>query len=649
MAAMQSRLDAAIGELGEKGEEIQRLTGELASVGAARQTLEQDLASAGRALEEARSGLAGRDQEIAGLEDKLGAALTRLTEREIVIKTLNSDLAAVRSDQEISERNLTSVTQAHSDTKALLETHRQDSLSLQERFDTLSAQLAEREQAILRLTRELETARSSQQSEEQELASATRALSEARASLEAVTRETASQKQDLARILAEKEKAEALAESLSTALKEFRDQLEQEKYRFRDTESRMNALILQRDRELGELRRVQEDARTTASSHKGILEQMRRNLDSAVSSRAELQDKLDLAEENIRRISQDLENATRGRDGDRSQISSLSDELERLKKNLEQEIVRRQEYEDQLKDALTQQQQLEQDLDRMVSESKTLHADLTAERKLHEDAKRKQTALEEQVSSLSREKLEAEKTASALSAEINQARVALADEWEDHMTDHERLLAAVEKKAAPPTPAPFSGVKKEAEIIKKRSLVVKVPGLSPEAVISSRPEIISEPAKVPEPMDPEIRSVEDLFEDDEGKGEEKPDEIPVSVVQKTAEAELEPGSDRAGTSESFFEGEAATPGLDSDEEAGEEESVTELGDETAGQPIAFDRTQWLDLLKWSHHCEALTQDQRNHIVRMGRLIQKGRRLTRKQEEQVLEMIALVQKLGYRFS
>jgi hypothetical protein len=34
------------------------------------------------------------------------------------------------------------------------------------------------------------------------------------------------------------------------------------------------------------------------------------------------------------------------------------------------------------------------------------------------------------------------------------------------------------------------------------------------------------------------------------------------------------------------------------------------------------------------------------IVRMGRLIQKGRRLTRKQEEQVLEMVALVQRLGY---
>ena len=42
-----------------------------------------------------------------------------------------------------------------------------------------------------------------------------------------------------------------------------------------------------------------------------------------------------------------------------------------------------------------------------------------------------------------------------------------------------------------------------------------------------------------------------------------------------------------------------------------------------------------------------TQDQRMQIVRMGRLIQKGRKLTRKQEEQVLEIIALVQRLGYR--
>jgi hypothetical protein len=35
------------------------------------------------------------------------------------------------------------------------------------------------------------------------------------------------------------------------------------------------------------------------------------------------------------------------------------------------------------------------------------------------------------------------------------------------------------------------------------------------------------------------------------------------------------------------------------------------------------------------------------IVRMGRLIQKGRVLTNKQEEQVLEIIAVAQRCGYR--
>jgi hypothetical protein len=61
----------------------------------------------------------------------------------------------------------------------------------------------------------------------------------------------------------------------------------------------------------------------------------------------------------------------------------------------------------------------------------------------------------------------------------------------------------------------------------------------------------------------------------------------------------------------------------------------------------LNRKQWFDLLKWAHHSTTLTHDQRLQIVRMGRLIQKDRKLTRKQEEQVKEMIALVQALGYR--
>lgn len=37
------------------------------------------------------------------------------------------------------------------------------------------------------------------------------------------------------------------------------------------------------------------------------------------------------------------------------------------------------------------------------------------------------------------------------------------------------------------------------------------------------------------------------------------------------------------------------------------------------------------------------------IVRMGRLIQKGRKLTRRQDEQVRKMMVLVQTLGYHLT
>jgi hypothetical protein len=55
----------------------------------------------------------------------------------------------------------------------------------------------------------------------------------------------------------------------------------------------------------------------------------------------------------------------------------------------------------------------------------------------------------------------------------------------------------------------------------------------------------------------------------------------------------------------------------------------------------------MDLLKWAHHSGALSQDQRLKIVRMGRLIQKDRKLTNKQQDQIREIIAFVYAMGYR--
>jgi len=115
------------------------------------------------------------------------------------------------------------------------------------------------------------------------------------------------------------------------------------------------------------------------------------------------------------------------------------------------------------------------------------------------------------------------------------------------------------------------------------------------------------------------------------------------------EEEASPGLvyPEAGTENLEFEGEV------SDESEGVEEPDKDVretqtyGDMVPTPAFSFNRRQWLGLIKWARHSESLSHDQRLQIIRMGRLIQKNRRLTKEQEEQVGEMIALVQALGYK--
>jgi DNA-binding response OmpR family regulator/predicted nucleic acid-binding Zn-ribbon protein len=632
---------------------------------------------ASEAEHELQAVLQAKTQSEQDLTQIINDLKTTATQQATEINRLREESEYGHTRLSLTEENLRTVTAAKEQSEASLreavDAGQKNIARLQEQLDTAGKVMDEQKQALQALNAELESAGAARQSVEQELASVSRTLEETKTALETETQNSASVKEDLARVLAEKEKAEALAESLAGSLKELQDQLEQEKGRYMENEGRMNTIILQRDQELGELRRMHKDAQTAVSSHKTSLEQMQRDLDSAVSShktsleqmqsdldsavsaRTELEENLRIAEEKIHRMSQELQTTSEGREQEKQQLSSLADELERVKTNLENETVRRQEAEDQLRDALTQQQQLEQDLERFVSETKALHADLAAERRMHEVTKKQNQSLEEQVSALGREKLEAEQAAADLTAEIDQARVALADEWEDHMTDHERLEAAVAEKKEQPVPVPSSGVRKEAEIIKKRALIVKAPSVPAGIRPAPLPMVAVEPEKVSEPEASHIKSVEDLYEDDENLKKKTTGDRPVvSIIEEPATEPVrdvlpDTISDRSGEQESFFEEE--TPSAPGTRDTAGEDSLQEQ-DETetvSGEGTAFDREQWLDMLRWSHHCDTLTQDQRMQIVRMGRLIQKGRKLTKKQEEQVVEMIALVRRLGYRFT
>ena len=571
---------------------------ELSAVLQAKTQAEQDLTQVINDLKDAAKQQA---EEINRLREESDYGHTRLSLTEENLRTVT----AAKEQSEVSFREA-------------IDAGHKNIARLQEQLDASGKELDERERALEALNAELTSAGAARQSVEQELSSVSRALAEAKTALDAERQNSASQKEDLARMYAEKEKAEALAASISSSLKEAEE-------RSRDNEERMNAIILQRDRELDELRKVHEDTRTAVSSHKTTLEQVRQDLDAAISAKTELEEK-----------------------------------LEQVKTRLEQENLRRQESEDQLKDALSQQQQTEQDLERLVSETKTLHADLVAGQKDLAILKKEKEALEEQksalewqVSELTREKHEAEQAAADLTAEIDQARVALADEWEDHMTDNERLFAATSGKQKP-VPAPSRTEEAEREKTRKRALIVKVPDV-PSGIRPLPRSMVAIDPKATEPEISPIKSVEDLFEDDEEEESARPR---VSIVQEPATEPVQdvlpdtlPGS--SGDNTSFFEDDAA-PAPHAQDDAGKDETDDENlpsdisgGAPVSGQSTALDRAQWLDLLKWSHHCDALTQDQRMQIVRMGRLIQKGRKLTKRQEEQVQEMISLVQRLGYR--
>ncbi|MDD1682877.1 MAG: response regulator [Methanoregula sp.] len=643
----------------EQESELARLKEELVSVQTRLQQTEENLNAVTAAKEKSEAWLqetidAGQ-KDLVSLKARLDTAQSLLEEKEQEIKTLAGESATVGEARKSAEQELASVSRILAETNAALGGKKKDILELEARLNTARSQAGEKEQTITTLNAEIATLRASQKSTEQELASVSRLLADKNTALEAETQNTAARKGDLARVSLEKEKADALAESLSLSLKELQDQLQQEKSRFHLNEERMSALILQRDQELSELRQVHEEVRTAVSSHETSLEQMKRDLGEAIAARTELEGKLELAEEKTRQISQDLESESGRRAEEKQQFTSLADQLERVKSGFEQEILRRQESEDQLREALSQQQQLEQDLERFVSETKTLHAGLTAEQRMHEAAKNQVRSLEEQVSALSREKLEAERAAADLKAEIDQARVALADESEDHMTDDERHAADAGTKQQS-GPAPFPGVKKEAEIIKKRSLIVKGTTAPAEIRLLPRPMAAIDPAKVSEPERSQIKSVEDLFEDDEDDEKQRAGTPVVSIIEEPASEPVRdvlPDAipDRPEDQDSFFEDEGSPVSgpantLDEDE-TDDEDSIPDGSDAVpSGQDIAFNRTQWLDLLKWAHQCDTISPDQRMQIIRMGRLIQKGRKLTRRQEEQVLEMVALVRRLGY---
>ena len=127
------------------------------------------------------------------------------------------------------------------------------------------------------------------------------------------------------------------------------------------------------------------------------------------------------------------------------------------------------------------------------------------------------------------------------------------------------------------------------------------------------------------------------------------------IVQQEIQAEEFHAKDNRIDRPAFFdgtegqqgmEGKKDSPGNDPRSGSPHDEIQAETKGKVPAGDVSFNSSQWLDLFRWAHHSEALSEDQRVKIIRMGRLIHKDRKLTKSQQEQVREILTLAQTLGY---
>ena len=227
-------------------------------------------------------------------------------------------------------------------------------------------------------------------------------------------------------------------------------------------------------------------------SYKTTFIRLKHDLDETLASRRTLERDLASAKTQNMAYTKELTLATSGREHYEQQIRLLTDELERLKGEFETEQRLHRTSDENLKTVEQNRQRYEEDLRSSADELNSLKARLEDEQKNRRIAEEKsniavqekkkleeelralteeqdyqeqdrakkfqnlkkdldtvcnlQKSLEEEVSVLNEEKVKAEQKVRALTLELEQARTALAEEWEDHMTSDERLEAAVQER-----------------------------------------------------------------------------------------------------------------------------------------------------------------------------------------------------------
>jgi len=274
----------------------------------------------------------------------------------------------------------------------------------------------------------------------------------------------------------------------------------------------------------------------------------------------------------------------------------------------------------------------------------------------------RQRSLEEQLRETEREGAEKDAAMQALSREVERAVAALDAEKEGRRAAEEAwseakdALVALRKKPQIPSSAI------EEVPIGEHAIVARAPDL-PATIWEGPHALARKGSDLPVPVHggtPEedspharIRTVEDLFEEPREIGAEELADAARSITDAAKKHDVP--DDEEDFSPVRGEGDIQDTAGDetpAEEDAGEEESDIPSGEtagsipQEAGIP-AFSRQQWFDLVKWAHNAGTLSHEERLRIVKLGRLIQKGRKLTGRQEAQLAELMLLAHAKGYR--
>jgi len=777
MQQLESRLDAATAQLEEEDLRRKSIEEELELATAEREKSEERIREVDASLKEAESALAEQEMKQTSLDRDLVAAAAERNRLEAALQSASEELGEVRSlaDEErrkkelaeaglmeaVDEKNrqeekIRELSSALEEIQATVEAAGQKRISLERDIADLTARNDKSEEGARSLSQELEDARSAVEEEkrrresaeaglasvvaekerfEQEAGSIQAGLAEARSELEIAEGQKKALEEELAAAKQDQDRIESDHRTTLQALGESRSALDLERGRIEALERQLVVIIREKE-ELEDARRAAGNSRLEADQKAAELEKARQETGAALERVRALEEELRVselksgqeeekagaAEEELEKVRAALISEQQLRTAAEMGLRSLSQEHDRLGSDLRtsSDTWKQRESEHSstiqqlnadLKAVLLREEALRQQVGEITREKElagqnleALSLELQQARSALADEWEDHMNADEQLaaSSASSEQLQkAEEKLSALTDELQQARTALADEWESHMTAAERLEEADRKndqlrQPVPPTEPRRPAAQSPGALVgKERQLPITIKpfplALAKTDIPRVHPVHAPEPDGTGNPASPKASGetlmpvmadrerstadlrLEDLFEDEPGEvysgsAPEQPAGDLISEPESAAaEAETpEPSAQPAIIpEEGVIPGEPAIPGEPEPEFAEEEEEDDEeSGESPASDPdatgdslpqyavpsgLSFNRKQWFDLFAWARHAESLSSDQRMQIIRMGRLVQRGRKLTVKQEEQIRELVTLAQAHGYRFS